>query len=69
MLGFNLDVWDYLTFAAFFVLGAATIVLFVFIAGLPGRIAIARKHPEAEAVKLLGWAGRAIALSTLLTGR
>jgi len=27
MLGFNLDVWDYLTFAAFFVLGAATIVL------------------------------------------
>jgi hypothetical protein len=24
---------------------------------LPGRIAIARKHPEAEAVKLMGWAG------------
>ena len=27
------------------------------IAGLPGKIAIARKHPEAEAVKLMGWAG------------
>jgi hypothetical protein len=27
------------------------------LAGLPGRIALARKHPEAEAVKLLGWAG------------
>ena len=30
---------------------------FVWLAGLPGRIALARKHPEAEAVKLLGWAG------------
>jgi hypothetical protein len=25
--------------------------------GLAGRIAIARKHPEAEAVNLMGWAG------------
>ena len=33
-------------------LGAA-----VFILGLPGRIAIARKHPEAEAVYLMGWVG------------
>ena len=29
----------------------------VWLAGLPGRIAMARNHPEAEAVKLLGWAG------------
>ena len=29
----------------------------VFILGLPGRIAIARKHPEAEAVYLMGWVG------------
>jgi len=30
---------------------------YVWLAGLPGRIALARNHPEAEAVKLLGWAG------------
>ncbi len=29
----------------------------LFLAGLPGRIAIARQHPEAEAVKYLGRAG------------
>ena len=29
----------------------------VWLAGLPGRIAIARKHPDAEAVKLMGYAG------------
>jgi hypothetical protein len=32
-------------------------LIYIWIAGLPGRIAIARKHPEAEAVKLMGWAG------------
>jgi hypothetical protein len=42
---------------ALFVLVVAGIVFIVWVAGLPGRIAIARKHPEAEAVKLLGWAG------------
>ncbi len=29
----------------------------IFILGLPGRIAIARKHPEADAVSLMGWVG------------
>ena len=24
---------------------------------MPGRIALARNHPEAEAVKIMGWAG------------
>ena len=57
MLGFSLDFWDYATFVAIFVLVAAGVALFVFIAGLPGRIAIARGHPEAEAVKIMGWAG------------
>lgn len=27
------------------------------IAGLPGKIAISRKHPDAEAVNIMGWAG------------
>ena len=57
MLGFTLDVWDYVTFVALFVLVVAFILFFVWLAGLPGRIAIARQHPEAEAVKMLGWAG------------
>ena len=57
MLGFSLDFWDYATFVAIFVLVAAAVAAFVFLAGLPGRIAIARGHPEAEAVKIMGWAG------------
>jgi hypothetical protein len=57
MLGFELDVWDYLTFATAFASAVAGIVILLFIAGLPGQIAIARKHPEAEAVKIMGYAG------------
>ena len=57
MLGFELDFWDYATFATLFVLVLSGGVLVVLVAGLPGRIAIARKHPDAEAVRLMGWAG------------
>ena len=57
MLGFELDFWDYATFAIFALAGVALILTYIWIAGLPGRIAIARKHPDAEAVKLMGWAG------------
>ncbi len=57
MLGFELDFWDYLTFITLALTGLAAIGLWVWLAGLPGRIAIARKHPDSEAVKLLGWAG------------
>ncbi|MCP5426281.1 MAG: DUF3302 domain-containing protein [Gammaproteobacteria bacterium] len=57
MLGFELDIWDYLTFLTFFLTGVAGVAFWVWLAGLPGRIAVARKHPEAEAVSLLGWAG------------
>ncbi len=57
MLGFELDFWDYLTFFVLMLCVAALIVVWLFLAGLPGRIAIARKHPEAEAVKYLGYAG------------
>jgi hypothetical protein len=53
----HLDTWDYLTFAAFFVLAVGSIVAITFILGLPGRIAYARKHPEAEAVNVMGWLG------------
>ena len=57
LLGFELDFWDYLTFLTLALVVVSAVVAYVWLAGLPGRIAIARKHPEAEAVKLLGWAG------------
>src|SRR5262245_24821582 len=57
MLGFELDFWDYATFATAAVAGFAGVLIYIWIAGLPGRIAYARKHPEAEAVKIMGWAG------------
>ena len=56
-MGFELTFWDYVTFLAVFIAGAAGLVSVVWLAGLPGRIAIARKHPDAEAVKLMGYAG------------
>jgi hypothetical protein len=57
LLGFELDTWDYLALAGIFALVVAGLTAAVFVLGLPGRIAIARKHPEAEAVNLMGWAG------------
>jgi Protein of unknown function (DUF3302) len=57
MLGFELDVWDYITFASLAFVGVAFIVLLYLILGLPGRLAIARNHPEAEAVNLMAWLG------------
>ena len=52
MFGIELDMWDYLTFLTFYILAVASLFLIAIIGGLPGRIAIARKHPKAEA----GWA-------------
>ena len=57
MLGFELDFWDYVTFATAALAGFAGLMIYIWIAGLPGRIARARKHPEAEAVNIMGWAG------------
>jgi hypothetical protein len=56
-MGFKLDIWDYITFATIFVLVVGGVALLVFLMGLPGRIAIARKHPDAEAVNMMGWLG------------
>ena len=57
LVGFHIGFWDYVTFASLFIIGAAFIGVVVFILGLPGRIAIARNHPEAEAVYIMGWLG------------
>jgi hypothetical protein len=53
----HLDHWDYLTFAALCIVGVACGWAALLVLGLPGKIAIARKHPEAEAVNLMGWVG------------
>ena len=57
LLGFQVGFWDYVTFLAVFVIVASGLGVAVFVLGLPGRIAIARNHPEAEAVYLMGWIG------------
>src|SRR5271154_137436 len=57
MLGFKLDLWDYLTFLVLLALVGAFLAAAVFVLGLPGRIAIARKHPDADAINLMGWLG------------
>jgi len=57
LLGFEISIWDYLTFLTLFFCVVALVMIWIFLAGLPGRIAISRKRPEAEAVKLLGYAG------------
>ncbi len=57
MLGFNLDIWDFLTFAVMVALIGAFLTIAVLVLGLPGRIAIARKHPDADAINTMGWLG------------
>lgn len=57
MGGIELGLWDYLTFVALIIFAIAAVVVLVVVAGLPGKIAISRNHPDAEAVKMMGWAG------------
>ena len=56
-VGFDLDIWDYLTFAVLLAIAIAAVVIAINILALPGKIALSRKHPDAEAVNLMGWAG------------
>ncbi|MCQ3828731.1 DUF3302 domain-containing protein [Microbulbifer elongatus] len=56
-MGFKLTHWDYLTFLVIVCAGIAIMAILIWIAGLPGKIAISRKHPDAEAVKIMGYAG------------
>jgi hypothetical protein len=56
-MGFEITFWDWMTFLVAAAAGASVIIILLWIAGLPGKIAIARHHPEAEAVKIMGYAG------------
>ena len=49
--------WDWITLGCGIVSVAAGLFLVTRILGLPGRIAIARNHPDAEAVYAMGWVG------------
>lgn len=62
LLGFKLDFWDYATFVVLLVCVMTGLAFLVWLAGLPGRIAIARKHPDAEAVMVMGYAGFLVAV-------
>jgi hypothetical protein len=62
LLGFKLDFWDYATFVVLLVCVMTGLFFLVWLAGLPGRIAIARKHPDAEAVQIMGYAGFLVAV-------
>ena len=57
MLGFEIDFWDYVTFASLAAAGVAFVLVIVFIGGLSGRIAVLRKYFDAQVVTVMGWAG------------
>jgi hypothetical protein len=44
-------------FIALIIFVTAIVLAFIEIAGMPGRSARERHHPEAEAIALLGWLG------------
>ena len=45
------------TFLVIFIIGVAFFCIVIFVLGLPGRIAIARNHPDADAINVMGWVG------------
>ncbi|WP_232829480.1 DUF3302 domain-containing protein [Tropicimonas sp. IMCC34043] len=49
--------WDAITFACLMLSVLGVLSFIVWLLGLPGRIAISRKHPDAEAVYAMGWVG------------
>jgi hypothetical protein len=44
-------------FIALIIIVTIAVLAFIEIAGMPGRSARLRNHPEAEAISLLGWLG------------
>lgn len=48
---------DYFAWVVLIVLIAVTLVAFIVLAMLPGKIAAQRGHPQAEAINVAGWLG------------
>lgn len=57
MAGINIGFWDWATFASLAIIVFGFVLLLILIMELPGKIAIAHRHPEADAVRLMGWVG------------
>lgn len=49
--------WDWITLACLATTVLGFLIFLVWILGLPGRIAVSRNHPDAEAVYTMGWVG------------
>ncbi len=49
--------WDVITLLSAMTCVFGGLAAFAWLLGLPGRIAVARNHPDAEAVYAMGWAG------------
>ena len=48
---------DYFTWFVLIIIAATLIVGFVVLAQLPGKMAAANNHPQAEAINMAGWFG------------
>ncbi len=48
---------DYFTWFVLLVIAVTIVVGFVALAGLPGKLAAERQHPQADAIKMAGWLG------------
>ena len=49
-----------MTFGSFItlvIIGVAGVLAFILVASIPGQKAKERKHPQAEAINILGWTG------------
>jgi hypothetical protein len=49
--------WDVITLGCLMLCVLGFLVFVVWLLGLPGRIAVSRNHPDAEAVYAMGWVG------------
>ena len=53
----NLDILDIFALVVMGVLAAFVILLVVKLGPIPGNVAKSRGHPQADAIKVLGWIG------------
>jgi hypothetical protein len=51
----QLDFFDYMAFVVLGIITTLFVSLVVVIGSLPGKIAIARKHPQANAINVASW--------------
>ena len=51
----QLDFFDYMAFVVFGIITTLFVSLVVVIGSLPGKIAMARKHPQANAINVASW--------------